>query len=155
DTAFDVDLREPCKFGLRLLGELSMLARAVGLLGIGLGADRHVFASNHRHRTGDEAGDSGDHHLMARTRSGRGNHAARPHCFAVQPTVSLLMCFSRMDHWKLQFVGDVGGGGAPKLPYDRVQLGAAARSGAGTGMPGLTSVSRKLALSRSRSTEAI
>ncbi len=47
-----------------VLLELAPLAVEIRALGVGLGADRHVFAGSHRHRSGDEPG------------HGRGQHGA-------------------------------------------------------------------------------
>ncbi|GHC67410.1 hypothetical protein GCM10007315_35540 [Gemmobacter tilapiae] len=48
------------------------LARDVGVFRISLRTDRDVFAGRHRHRSGDEAGKSGDQDFGT-TRSGRGD----------------------------------------------------------------------------------
>ena len=73
-AALDVDRCE-----LRVLvgvvrGELRALARQVGLLGVGLRADRYVLAGSHRHRPGDQAGDAGDQDLASRGVRGGDTH---------------------------------------------------------------------------------
>ena len=67
-----IDPRELVLLGLRLGGELALLACDIRLLGVGLRADRHVFAGGHRQRARDEASDAGDQDLL-RVRLGRGN----------------------------------------------------------------------------------
>jgi len=44
---------------VRVLGQFPFLQGQVGALGIGLRADRHVFAGGHRYCAGDQAGHAG------------------------------------------------------------------------------------------------
>jgi len=94
----DVDGRE-----LRLLEgpvarELLSLARQVGPLRVGLGADGYVLAGSHRHRPGYQAGHPGDQDVASRrVRGGHADEQARGRHDAVvcaqdggaQPTDSL------------------------------------------------------------------
>lgn len=78
EAALDVDERELVQLGLRVLGELLFLDSDVGLLGVPLGAHRHVLAGGHGHCAGNEPRDA-RHHV--RRRAGlvsRGRHLARP-----------------------------------------------------------------------------
>ena len=52
--------------GLWISGEFGRLAGEIGLLRIGLGADRDVFARGHRHGAGHQSGHAGDQHAAAR-----------------------------------------------------------------------------------------
>jgi hypothetical protein len=70
-TALLVDVGELVLFGLRLCRQLVALPREIRLLGVGLRADRHVFAGGHRQRAGDETRDSGDQHVLPRGIGGR------------------------------------------------------------------------------------
>jgi hypothetical protein len=63
DAALDVDLRQLFPLALDVVGELLRLARQLGVLGIGLRADRDVLAGGHRHGSGNEAGDAGDENV--------------------------------------------------------------------------------------------
>ena len=62
EAAADVDRGQLGQLRVRLRGQLLLLAAEIGVLRVGLGADRHVLPGGHRHRAGDEPGGAGDQH---------------------------------------------------------------------------------------------
>ena len=71
DAALDVDQGELLVLEGGLARELRSLARKIGLLGVGLRADRNVLACRHGHGASDQPGDAGDQHLRTRGRGSR------------------------------------------------------------------------------------
>ena len=63
DAALDVDLRQLLALARDIGAELRALARQLGVLDVGLRADRNVLAGGHRHGAGNEPGDAGDEHV--------------------------------------------------------------------------------------------
>ncbi|MPN27971.1 hypothetical protein SDC9_175405 [bioreactor metagenome] len=67
---------EPDQLGELLVGEGLQLVRLLGdqrLLGVALGRHRHVLPQRHRHRTGHQSGDAGDHDRRGGPRVHRGD----------------------------------------------------------------------------------
>jgi hypothetical protein len=58
DAALYINLGQFFALECRLYFELRTLAGEVGLFRVGLGTDRNILASRHRHRTGDQASDA-------------------------------------------------------------------------------------------------
>lgn len=74
----DIDLRQLLDLGLGRFCEFTGLARKVGLFGVGLRADRDVFACRHGHRPGDEPGEARDQYLgFSRSCRGDADNQAR------------------------------------------------------------------------------
>jgi hypothetical protein len=55
ETPLDIDRGEFCHFATAVVAQFSRFPCDVGAFGIGLGADRNVFAGRHRHRPCDQA----------------------------------------------------------------------------------------------------
>ena len=64
-SALDVDLGEFRPLELDVGGQLPALAAEIGLLGVGLRADRDILARRHRHRTCHQPGNAGEQDLVA------------------------------------------------------------------------------------------
>jgi len=54
DAARDIDLSQFFPLEHRVVHQLALLTREVGVLGIGLRTDRNILAGRHRHRAGDQ-----------------------------------------------------------------------------------------------------
>jgi hypothetical protein len=65
ESPLHIDARQLVLFGRRLRGQFAPLQIDVCTLGVGLRADRHVFAGRHRKRTGDEPCHTGHENLVA------------------------------------------------------------------------------------------
>jgi hypothetical protein len=66
DPTRDIDTRQLVQLGLRRSGQFGRLSGQIGLLRIGLGADRDIFASGHGHGAGDQSGDARNHNRALR-----------------------------------------------------------------------------------------
>jgi hypothetical protein len=84
-AALLVDVGELLEFGLRHLLQLAPLLGGIGGLGIGLRADRDVFACGHRQGACDQGGDAGGEDGLRRGRGG--GHADQQRTGRDQPIV--------------------------------------------------------------------
>jgi len=85
DSALDVNLSEFVALELDIFLQLLAFARELGLLDVGLRADRHVFAGRHRHAASDQTGDSGEQDVV----TGRRRRGDTHDQFAVEMMPSL------------------------------------------------------------------
>ena len=62
EPAVPINRGEFLSFGFWLIGQFGGFARDIGALGIGLAADRHIFARRHRQGTGGQPRNPGQQH---------------------------------------------------------------------------------------------
>ena len=62
-AASDIDLCQFLSFELWIFRKLPPLAREIGLLSVGLGADRNILSCRHGHGTSHEAGKTGNQNI--------------------------------------------------------------------------------------------
>jgi hypothetical protein len=103
EAAMDVNLRQLLTLEVRVYGEFTLFAGDVGTLGIGLGADRHVFACRHRQGTSNQSGKSGQ---KDRSPVGRGGSDADQETGGRDDTV----------------IGTEDSGAKPANPFDSMPL---------------------------------
>ncbi len=78
DATFDINLGQLLALELRRISEFLGLACQIGMFGVGLLTDRHIFTCRHRHCPGHKTGDTGQQDV-AWLGSG-GSHADNETC---------------------------------------------------------------------------